>query len=101
MSRCWVMAVALLVLSSEGTLATAHDGHDRDAPGSFDRGGERTWTHASGRFQVEGSFVAVRNGQVRVRKSDGEPLDIKMEALSREDRQWVQNRKDALLRLNT
>ena len=43
----------------------------------------RTWTHASGHFQVHGSFVATHGDQVQVRKEDGGLLDIKLKAPER------------------
>ena len=101
MSRRWTILAALFVVSGGVNHATAHDGQEREGSEALHQGSERTWTHASGRSRVEGSFVAVWGGQVQVRKHDGELLDIKFEALSQADRQWVQNRKDAIFRINT
>jgi len=93
--------LATLILVSGGSRpAVAHDGLDDTGSSTRFAGSERQWTHASGRFHVDGSFVALKGGQVQVRKHDGALLDIKLEALSHEDRQWVRNRNGAILRLN-
>ena len=73
-------------------------GHDGPGPG---QGTERTWTHASGRLWFEGSFVALRGDQVRVRRHDGDEVDLRLDALADGDRRWVLQRKDAIARLNT
>ncbi len=87
-----VLIVVLITAWGETRRAHAHD--------TAGTGNERLWTHASGRHQVEGSFVAVKDGQVQVRRHDGALLDIKLDALSREDRQWVRDREAAIVRVN-
>ncbi|MDR3634738.1 MAG: YHYH protein [Isosphaeraceae bacterium] len=101
MAKRRMILAALFVVCGLLGVARAHDGHEGDGSEPPTTGSERTWTHASGRYHVEGTFVARRGGQVQVRRHGGDLLDIKLEALSREDRQWVEERNDAIVRVNT
>ncbi|MBW3599983.1 MAG: thermonuclease family protein [Planctomycetes bacterium] len=51
---------------------------------------ERTWTDASGRFQVAASFVGFRNGSVSLRKPSGEIVAVPLDRLSAPDQLHVQ-----------
>jgi Raf kinase inhibitor-like YbhB/YbcL family protein len=95
MSKRLSVLVFGLLLAPGLDPAIGHDG-----PGTG-QGTERTWTHASGRLRFEGSFVALRGDQVRVRRHDGEELDLRLDALAVDDRRWVRDRQDAIARLNT
>lgn len=82
--------------------AAAHDGHEHEPPDAPHLARNfRTWTHASGRFQVHGSFVAMHGDLVQVRREDGDLLDIRLKALSAPDRAWVEDRRAEIGRLNT
>src|SRR5258707_892415 len=95
-----VLAAAFAV--SWGAIARAHDGHEGEAPHSPRLTlSQRTWTHASGRYQVHGSFVATHGDQVQVRGEDGGLIDLKLGALSDSDRAWVEERVGAIRRLNS
>ncbi len=75
-TRCAILAAIVAVLGGNHR-ATAHDAREQEGHGSVMHQNERICTHASGRHRVEGSFVALRDGQVQVRKHDGELFDIK------------------------
>ncbi|MFO0909462.1 MAG: YHYH protein [Isosphaeraceae bacterium] len=97
--NAWTITLAIGL--AWGGVAAAHDGHENepgDAP-QFLRT-LRTWTHASGRFQVRGSFVAQHGDQVQIRREHGERLDLKLQALSVPDRAWVDARRAEIAQLN-
>src|SRR3954447_15901617 len=92
-----VLAIAAALAVSCGATARAHDGHENEDPDSPRLTlGRRTWTHASGRYRVHGSFVATHGDQVQVREEDGSLVDIKLGALSDPDRAWVGERLGAI-----
>jgi hypothetical protein len=95
-----LIAAALLLLGRAD--ARAHGGREQEGPGAPDVAANlRTWTHAGGRFEVHGTFVATHGNQVQIRKEDGELLDIKREALSPPDRAWVEARLSTIRRVNS
>lgn len=49
----------------------------------------RTWTDASGKFQVEAEFVSYAMGLVKLRKRDGAIITLPLEKLSEADQGWV------------
>lgn len=49
----------------------------------------RTWTDASGNFQVEAKFIALESGVVTLKKQSGDPIDVKLEQLSETDQLYV------------
>ena len=52
----------------------------------------RTWTSADGRFTVEAEFVKAIAGVVTLRTQSGGEVDVPMEKLSEEDRQFLLGR---------
>ena len=95
-------AVAALLVVACGSIASAHDGHEHENPKAAHLAkNQRTWTDESGSFHVHGSFVSTREGQVQIRKEDGSLLDLKLDALSRTDRDWVSERVAEIRRLNS
>lgn len=52
----------------------------------------RTWTDASGAFQVEASLVAVEGDVVVLKKSGGETVRTPLDKLSDEDRRFIESR---------
>ena len=53
---------------------------------------QRTWTDASGRFQIQAQFVELKDGVVRLRKPTGEFVQIPLERLSVTDQQEARRR---------
>lgn len=49
----------------------------------------RTWTDASGNFQVEATFVALESGAIKLQKQDGRTIRVELERLSQTDREYV------------
>jgi phosphatidylethanolamine-binding protein (PEBP) family uncharacterized protein len=96
MSQRWIILAGCFSLLFPDHKARAHDGHETIGPIA-----ERSWTHVSGLYRVEGSFVVTRGNQVQVRKHDGMLVDVKLDALSVEDRSWVELRSLAIERANT
>lgn len=52
-------------------------------------GERRVWKAAQGNFQVEATFVAVRERQVELRRVDGKIITVDLERLSEADRDYV------------
>ena len=42
----------------------------------------RKWTDVTGKFSVEAQFVELKDGQVRLRKTDGQEITVALEKLS-------------------
>jgi outer membrane protein assembly factor BamB len=53
----------------------------------------RTWTDATGEHQTKAKFSGVISGKVKLLKADGTTLEVPLEKLSDEDRQWIASRK--------
>lgn len=51
----------------------------------------RTWKSSDGRFSVEAEFVDFKDGNVQIKKEDGNTVAVAMTALSKEDQQWVRD----------
>ena len=102
MSR-WILILLLLILTKASSLLLAHDDHDAvSSEGNDLLEGFRTWTHASGRYQVRASYVtAYGEDQIQVRKHDGNLLNIKLRALSQPDQDWVARRQAEISLLNS
>jgi len=49
----------------------------------------RTWTSSDGKFKVEGAFVAIKGDKVRLRRPDGQLLEIELGRLSRADQAYA------------
>lgn len=84
-------ALVLAALMSNG-LAAAHDG---DHPPDM-----RVWRDADGLFEIEGSFVLARDGQVQIHKHGGTKVWVPLDKLSEADRAWVRGRVEAIQRIN-
>lgn len=50
----------------------------------------RTWTSKKGKFTVEAELVSQDATTVRLKKSDGEVIEVPVSALSKEDREYLQ-----------
>jgi outer membrane protein assembly factor BamB len=49
----------------------------------------RTWTDASGDYQLEAELVGLTNGVVQLKKADGTVVGVPISRLSSDDRLWV------------
>lgn len=80
--------VATLLAIESGSVAhPGHDHFDGIAPGI------RLWKDADGIFELEASFVLVRDNRVLLHKTNGAQIWIALEKLSREDQAWVEERR--------
>jgi len=52
----------------------------------------RTWTDASGEYQIEAEFVNMTAGKVKLKKVDGTTVTLPIDKLSDEDREWIKKR---------
>jgi len=55
----------------------------------------RTWSDASGRFQIEAAFVGVVDGKVNLRRADNRVIAVPLEKLSAADQAYVQQQQQA------
>lgn len=63
------------------------------APTQADATTFRTWTDSSGKFRVEASLVAVKDGTVQLKKkSDGSVISVPLSRLSQADRTFLDQR---------
>lgn len=51
----------------------------------------RQWTDVTGKFSVEAQFVELKDGQVRLRKTDGQEITVPLKKLSPTDRQLAKD----------
>ncbi|MDX2060925.1 MAG: YHYH protein [Gemmatimonadales bacterium] len=101
MPREIALALTLALMGVGPPAVFAHDGHEHEAPNAPHLARNvRTWTDAIGSFHVHGTFVAARGEIVQIRKEDGVLIDLKLEALSPADRDWIHARQEAIRRLN-
>jgi hypothetical protein len=76
-----------------GGVAYAHPGHEHSPD-------LRVWKDADGLFEIEASFVLVRDEKVKLCKHDGTLVWVPLEKLSIEDRLWVRKRVAEIVQLN-
>lgn len=53
----------------------------------------RTWTSSDGKFQIEGEFVEIFGSRVRIRRTNGQLLEIEILKLSLADQQYAAKAK--------
>ena len=53
----------------------------------------RNWTTADGQYRVRAKFVSLVNQSITLQKEDGSAVDVPFNVLSREDQQFVTQRK--------
>lgn len=49
----------------------------------------RTWTTANGKFTVEAKLLSIANGKVKLEKRNGTTVDVKLDVLSLEDQDFI------------
>jgi len=55
--------------------------------------GFRTWTDSTGQHKTEAKFAGMAFGKVKLMKEDGTTIELSFERLSKEDQQWIEDRK--------
>jgi uncharacterized protein (TIGR03067 family) len=50
----------------------------------------REWSDSSGKFKVEGDYVQLIEGQVRIEKPNGQSVTVPLNRLSQPDKDWVE-----------
>lgn len=58
-------------------------------PQRFACGEERVWTDSTGRYKITAEFVSREKGSVKLRREDGQVIEIPLSRLSDADRRWV------------
>jgi type II secretory pathway pseudopilin PulG len=53
----------------------------------------RQWTSADGKYTLEATFAGLTNGVVTLEKDNGQRLPIRLEQLSKEDQDFIRDRK--------
>jgi hypothetical protein len=53
----------------------------------------RTWTDSTGQFTIEAELVKVEGGKVELKQKDGQHVAILVEKLSKEDQEFLAERK--------
>jgi hypothetical protein len=51
----------------------------------------RTWTDSSGTHRIDGEFVNLTDGKVKIRGEDGKEVHVPLDKLSDQDQKYVQN----------
>lgn len=57
----------------------------------------RLWTDSTGKYQVSATYVGVADGQVTLRKENGQTVAVPLERLSRADQEFVQSAASAIV----
>jgi len=51
----------------------------------------RRWTDSTGKYSVEAELVSIEDGQVRLRKTDGQEITVPMDRLSEADQRYLES----------
>jgi hypothetical protein len=86
-----VLPLCFLCLSMEPVLS--RPGHDHGPQ-------VRTWKDNEGLFEIQGSFVQLRDDKVQLSKSDGTTVWVPFGRLGLADRDWVLKKVDAIRSIN-
>ena len=87
-----IAILAFMVAISSHASLFGHGGHSH--------ANERTWTFSNGRTHLHGCFVAFKDGQVQIRRSDDSLLSLKLSELCTQDQQWVEDRTEQIRKAN-
>lgn len=79
-----------------GRPASAHPGHAHESTPAA----SRTWTLADTGAHWHGTFVSAKNGQVRVRRDEGQLVTLSIENLTSSDQLWIADRQAEIRKLN-
>lgn len=92
-----LFAIGILALQRS---SLAHDGAD-DHVHSLPAINIRTWTITESRTTLEGAFVAVRDGRVYIRQTDGFVRPVTIDRLAESDQSWIEDRTNDIAAINT
>jgi hypothetical protein len=53
----------------------------------------RTWSDASGVFEIQAEYVGFEDGKVKLKKQDGSVIAVPLERLSTADQQFVREKR--------
>ena len=97
MNRRVGLQLLVLIGSSMATsLLCAHDGHEHGRGGSA----ERVWTLSDTGTHVHASFVAILNGKVQIRRTNGRSISLEIAKLKETDQKWIELRTAEIRQLN-
>ena len=85
MKRIWALACLVVSGVLVVTLPTGR------ALGQEDSRGPRKWTDVSGKYHVVATLVESRDGKVKLKKEDGQEVEVPLASLSEADRKVVQS----------
>ncbi len=54
----------------------------------------RTWSSKNGSYTVEATFVSIKGDQVKLKKSDGETIEVSLSVFSDADRIYIESKSD-------
>ena len=93
-----IFLVALLLVNSfhSPRNAMAHDGHDHGTRENT----SRTWTRRNSDAHLHASFVAIVDGNVQVRQSNGKLVSLELGQLSDSDQKWVEQKLVQIKQIN-
>jgi hypothetical protein len=78
------------------TVSLAHEGHDHGAGDSV----VRVWTYSHTGAHIHASFVTAKNGQVQVRRDDGQVVSLEIAKLRLNDQKWIEQKVLQVRQLN-
>jgi hypothetical protein len=56
-----------------------------EADSEFEMDAIRTWTDKTGKFKIEASFLAIKDGKLRLKSADNKTIEVPLAALSEKD----------------
>jgi hypothetical protein len=65
------------------------------SPTPVAQAGLRTWSDVTGTYQIQATYLGVADGQVQLERQDGKQLQVPLEKLSPQDRDFVQQAQEA------
>jgi hypothetical protein len=79
MTRLLFSAALLLAIATQGSIAVLADE-------------SRTWTDVTGTYKMEAEFMALKDGQVQLRKTNGTIVNIPLQKFSKPDQEYAQSK---------
>jgi phosphatidylethanolamine-binding protein (PEBP) family uncharacterized protein len=99
MSDYKIFNAAMIIILSASVLF-AHDGLNEHFHSSAAIN-VRTWTITESKTTIEGTFVAVRDGRVYIRQTDGFVRPVTIDRLAEADQSWIEERTREVAAINT
>jgi phosphatidylethanolamine-binding protein (PEBP) family uncharacterized protein len=89
-----LLSIWILLFAYQASVLDAHPGHQHDP-------NLRVWKDADGIFEIEASFMLLRDSTVQLCKHDGSVISLPLSKLSSSDQAWIQDRVNGIRRINT